>query len=534
MLRSVRAKAISGYVSVAIALAFLLAGCGGGSPPPSPTATIIGYVVDQAGGSAVEGTTVVLQEMGAPSTPLTTTTGNEGRFQFSNLPPAPADRHVRWYQLVISQPQWATVKMEVPVWQAETVRLTLVQQRRDPAFASDTQPPTLTAQGHTGDPSKWDITASDEAGGSGLRLVGWLMDYDWGHVEAQPLNGVSSYSATIYTPALWEQSSGEHVTMFVAVDRAGNMTIDSVGHSPADNPPQLLDTAPTMVGAVASTITNSFLELPPVLPAATTALLGSSATQVFSTSTPNLLQWVARTARQAGKDAGKQPRRQANSLSSPTGSQPVQPSALPPGSEAVLFTTVGWRQASLIGVTGFRLYRNGRFAFDHQKTTPNESPDIYRTDDFGAELVPGQTTTYAVSAFGYGRESALSASRSVVPLAVLNRPAAVSPADGTVLTSLPTLQWTSVPGQAVSYVVEILAPGMQESEFWEVTGTALPLNMAEPPSGYTSWPAGTYAWRPLAARSAPNLGTLFRPWYEYQAVTLAAGSWRTFTYSPVP
>lgn len=109
---------------------------------------------------------------------------------------------------------------------------------------------------------------------------------------------------------------------------------------------------------------------------------------------------------------------------------------------------MGWRQANLAGVTGFRLYRNGRLAFDHRTISPAPDSDIYRTDDFAAELVPGQTATYAVSAFGYGRESVTPANLSVVPLAVLGEPAALS---------------------------------------------------------------------------------LTRPWYDYQAVTIAAGGWCTFT-----
>ncbi|MGE5482474.1 MAG: carboxypeptidase-like regulatory domain-containing protein, partial [Bacteroidota bacterium] len=89
-MRKTRGEATAGGLVLVTALGFLLAGCGGGgAPPPPQTATIIGYVVDQAGGSAIEGATVVLQEIGPSSTPITATTGNDGKFQFTNLPPAP-------------------------------------------------------------------------------------------------------------------------------------------------------------------------------------------------------------------------------------------------------------------------------------------------------------------------------------------------------------------------------------------------------------------------------------------------------------
>jgi len=462
---------------------------------------------------------VVLQEIGPSSTPITATTGNDGKFQFTNLPPAPVDRQVKWYELVVSKSQRATVRAEVPVWKAETVRMTLVQQQRDPSFASDDRLPTLSAQGHTGDPSKYDVSANDEAGGSGLRFVGWLMDYDWGHVQGRLLNGAQSYADTLFVPNIWDRGPGEHTVMFVAMDRAGNTVIDSSWSGPpSTNPPQL-DTPPNIVGAVANTITNSFLDIPPTLAGASVTPMSASSTP---NSTPSLLQWVSRAVRQAGGQTGGQ-------AGSNAGEKRVQPAALPPGSNAFLFTTVGWRQANLTGVTGFRVYRNGRFAFDHRTTNPEPNSDIYRTDDFAAELVPGQTSTYTVSAFGLGKESATSVSRSVVPLALLSKPAPLSPGDAAVLDDLPTLQWTSVAGQSVSYLVEILAPGMSDTEFWEVPATELDLYRAEPPTGYSNWPAGTYSWRPLAARTTPDLGTLTRPWYDYQAVSLAAGGWRTFT-----
>ncbi|MBE3577927.1 MAG: hypothetical protein IMX00_09600 [Limnochordales bacterium] len=88
--------------------------------------------------------------------------------------------------------------------------------------------------------------------------------------------------------------------------------------------------------------------------------------------------------------------------------QRVQPAALPPGSDAFLFTQIGWRQAELSGVTGFRVYRNGQFALDHLTTELPPGTDVYQTEDYAAELMPGQTTTYAVAAYGNGKESAAS------------------------------------------------------------------------------------------------------------------------------
>ncbi|HHV54731.1 MAG TPA: carboxypeptidase regulatory-like domain-containing protein [Firmicutes bacterium] len=375
-------------------LGILLAGCGGGG---SRTATIAGYLVDQPGGSAVENSTVALQ---GPGINMTTTTGSDGRFQFSNLPvPTGEGLPPKFYVLSVSKPQWATVRTAVAIRRAGTVHVTLVQLPLDPAFAEDTTLPSLH-QDQSGF-NRWNVSASDAT--SGLGFVGWLLDYDWGHVKGWLLNGAASFSDTFELPAVI--GPGEHQLMFVAIDRAGNTLTSSVWFGEQTSLTRL-DTPPDIVGAVALTITNSFLDLPPAQPSTTA---GPGIASLSRPQTGDLLSAVYRATQRAGRRAGRG--------GAPEGRR-VQPAALPPGSDAALFVAVGWRQASLGGVKGFRVYRDGRLALDYPGTDLPAGMEFYQTEDYAAELTPGQTATYKVTAFGTDKESAPSVGRSVVPLPV--------------------------------------------------------------------------------------------------------------------
>lgn len=500
--------AVAAAVVLLTILGVLLGGCGGGG---TPTATIAGYIVDQPGGSAVENSKVVLQGPGIST--MTTTTGSDGRFQFSNLPvPTGEGLPPKFYFLSVSKSQWATVHTAVAIQRAETVHVTLVQLPLDPAFAYDSRLPSVSQQ-----PlglNRWNVSASDAD--SGLSFVGWLLDYDWGHVTGRLLNGDASFSDTFQLPA--GIAPGEHHLMFVAIDRAGNTTTSNVWFGKqTDLAP--LDTPPEIVGAVALTITNSFLDLPPAQPstAARASIAGLSRPR-----TGDLLSEVYRATQRAGRRAGK---------GGAAEGRRVQPAALPPGSDAALFAAIGWRQASLNGVKGFRVYRDGRLALDYPGTDLPAGMEFYQTEDYAAELTPGQTATYKVTAFGTDKESAPSASRSVVPLPVLSRPAPLTPENSAVLNNLPVLRWSPVAGESVLYGVEIQAPGMSSTIFREASDTTLDLSRVNPPAGYSQWPAGAYYWRPLAFRTTPNLGLQRPSIFDYQAISIAAGNWRAFTLS---
>ncbi|MBE3577928.1 MAG: hypothetical protein IMX00_09605 [Limnochordales bacterium] len=93
------------------------------------------------------------------------------------------------------------------------------------------------------------------------------MDYDWDHIQGNVLTGSPSFADTFIIPR-YESGPGDHTVLFIAIDRTGNTMVDPLRTTRSSSSPGP-DTPPTIVGAVAATLTTSVLKPPPTQVAGT-------------------------------------------------------------------------------------------------------------------------------------------------------------------------------------------------------------------------------------------------------------------------